>query len=321
MQEPPTSIIQPSPARGPRFVRGADGAPPRAARSRPSPSSRSCGWRWWSSACPCSPLISTVFGMLMAVASDLPSLDSAGPVPRPPRTRCCTPTRPRTASSSSAPKCTRIAKLTGNLNRILVDEGEISPNLKNAVIAIEDRRFYSHEGVDYTGIARALWQDILRRRAAQGGSTITQQFVKNALSAQARPLGVPEAARGRARLPPRAQVVEGEDPHPVPEHRVLRQRRLRRRGRGAHLLRRRRRARGAGERQRRRRRHPAAGAARPRRRSRIPTLARVARPVARRGGPARRDDLVARRCTTRWRTPRRRASAATWCCRACSSRR
>ena len=52
------------------------------------------------------------------------------------------------------------------------------------MIAIEDRRFYEHEGVDYTGIARALSQDMLRRSAAQGGSTITQQFVKNALSAQ-----------------------------------------------------------------------------------------------------------------------------------------
>jgi penicillin-binding protein 1A len=53
------------------------------------------------------------------------------------------------------------------------------------VIAIEDRRFYSHKGVDYTGIGRALVQDVLKRRAAQGGSTITQQFVKNALDASA----------------------------------------------------------------------------------------------------------------------------------------
>ena len=56
--------------------------------------------------------------------------------------------------------------------------------MKNAVIAIEDKRFYEHEGVDYRGIARALWQDVLRQSAAQGGSTITQQFVKNALAAQ-----------------------------------------------------------------------------------------------------------------------------------------
>ena len=52
------------------------------------------------------------------------------------------------------------------------------------MIAIEDRRFYEHDGVDYTGIGRALVQDVLKRRAAQGGSTITQQFVKNALAAQ-----------------------------------------------------------------------------------------------------------------------------------------
>jgi penicillin-binding protein 1A len=52
------------------------------------------------------------------------------------------------------------------------------------VIAISSHRFYEHDGVDYTGIARALWQDIRRRQAVQGGSTITQQFVKNALSAQ-----------------------------------------------------------------------------------------------------------------------------------------
>ena len=52
------------------------------------------------------------------------------------------------------------------------------------MIAIEDRRFYEHDGVDYRGIARALYQDMLARSAAQGGSTITQQFVKNALAAQ-----------------------------------------------------------------------------------------------------------------------------------------
>ena len=52
-----------------------------------------------------------------------------------------------------------------------------------------------------------------------------------------RPLGVPEAARGRAGLPPRAQVEQAEGAHPVPQQRLLRQRRLRGRGRGADLLR------------------------------------------------------------------------------------
>ena len=56
--------------------------------------------------------------------------------------------------------------------------------MQHAVIAIEDQRFYEHKGVDYSGIARALWQDVVASGARQGGSTITQQFVKNALAAQ-----------------------------------------------------------------------------------------------------------------------------------------
>ena len=129
-------------------------------------------------------LISTVFGMLMAVSSDLPSLENRAQYNRARRTRCCSPTLRAARSSTKDAACQQIAKLTGNQNRILVGEGEISPNVKNAVIAIEDRRFYTHKGVDYTGIGRALVQDVLKRRAAQGGSTITQQFVKNALDAQ-----------------------------------------------------------------------------------------------------------------------------------------
>ena len=77
-----------------------------------------------------------------------------------------------------------------------------------------------------------------------------------------RPLGLPEASRVGARLPPRAQVVQGEDPHPVPEHRLLRKRRVRDRVRDAHLLRRRRRGRRAPHRDRRLRRRAPAGAGR-----------------------------------------------------------
>ncbi len=61
---------------------------------------------------------------------------------------------------------------------------DISSYMSNAIIAIEDRRFYENSGVDVRGIGRALVQDVLSRKAAQGGSTIAQQFVKNALRAQ-----------------------------------------------------------------------------------------------------------------------------------------
>src|SRR5205807_5938740 len=66
----------------------------------------------------------------------------------------------------------------------LFRSSQISPSIKNAAVAIEDQRFYQHQGVDFRGIARALVQDVLRQKASQGASTITQQFVKNALTAQ-----------------------------------------------------------------------------------------------------------------------------------------
>ncbi len=52
------------------------------------------------------------------------------------------------------------------------------------MVSIEDARFYEHNGVDFQGIGRALVKDVLSMSAAQGASTITQQFVKNALEAQ-----------------------------------------------------------------------------------------------------------------------------------------
>jgi len=69
----------------------------------------------------------------------------------------------------------------GEKNRILIDFDEIPDNVKEATIAIEDKNFYRHHGVDFSGIARAIWVNISRRGIYQGGSTLTQQLVKNAL--------------------------------------------------------------------------------------------------------------------------------------------
>ncbi|MDD2366486.1 MAG: PBP1A family penicillin-binding protein [Desulfuromonadaceae bacterium] len=51
--------------------------------------------------------------------------------------------------------------------------------LQKAVIAVEDARFYEHGGIDVRGIARALVKDVVKRRFVEGGSTITQQLIKN----------------------------------------------------------------------------------------------------------------------------------------------
>src|SRR6266702_2002954 len=62
--------------------------------------------------------------------------------------------------------------------RIFVSLGQMPPALKQAIIATEDARFYSHFGVDPMGIARAVYQNFRRGRIVEGGSTITQQLAQ-----------------------------------------------------------------------------------------------------------------------------------------------
>ena len=72
-----------------------------------------------------------------------------------------------------------LAVLRGSESRVLVDSAEIAPVMKQAIVAVEDHRFFEHRGVDVHGIVRAVWQDVRNKKVVQGGSTITQQFVKN----------------------------------------------------------------------------------------------------------------------------------------------
>jgi penicillin-binding protein 1A len=131
--------------------------------------------------------VSMAFGMMMAVASDLPGLENRAEY-QGARNSILVDVRGR-----------QLGLLTPPDNRILVRANQISPAMKRAVIAIEDKRFYEHEGVDLRGVGRALVQDIIQRRAAQGASTIPQQFVKNALQAQYERTVLRSCARARWR--------------------------------------------------------------------------------------------------------------------------
>lgn len=64
--------------------------------------------------------------------------------------------------------------------KITVQFSNIPANLRNAILAVEDRRFFSHSGIDWRGIGRALKADLGQGEVVQGGSTITQQLIKNA---------------------------------------------------------------------------------------------------------------------------------------------
>ena len=68
-----------------------------------------------------------------------------------------------------------------DVKRTVVPFDKISRNVKNATVAIEDKNFYTHGGVDVSSLIRALLTDIAMLEFSQGGSTITQQVVKNSL--------------------------------------------------------------------------------------------------------------------------------------------
>jgi penicillin-binding protein 1A len=117
-------------------------------------------------------LVSMVFGMMAAVSRDLPAIYNFA--------QYKASKNSEVYDASGEP----IGTLTSDQNKILLTSGQISPNIKNAVVSIEDSRFYEHNGVDFQGIARALVKDVLSQSAQQGASTITEQFVKNALEAE-----------------------------------------------------------------------------------------------------------------------------------------
>ncbi|QCJ45130.1 PBP1A family penicillin-binding protein [Bacillus sp. S3] len=72
------------------------------------------------------------------------------------------------------------SKVSANKNEG-VPIGDVPDSMKNAIIAIEDHRFYSHNGVDLIGTARALFRDLKAGGMVEGGSTITQQLTKNTI--------------------------------------------------------------------------------------------------------------------------------------------
>ena len=116
-------------------------------------------------------LVSFVFGMFISVSSDLPSLEN------------------RTEFSNASNSVLlddhgkQIAILTQN-DRIYLKTGQVPSLVGDAVISVEDKRFYHNSGIDLKGILRAVVEDVLHQQAVQGASTIEQQFIKNVLAAQ-----------------------------------------------------------------------------------------------------------------------------------------
>jgi penicillin-binding protein 1A len=111
---------------------------------------------------------SFTFGLISALASEIPKLDPA---------RRHGVERDGYIYASNGK--TVLALLRGSESRVVVSYEQISAYMKQAIVAIEDKRFFEHRGVDIHGIARAVWADVTNKKLVEGGSTITQQYIKN----------------------------------------------------------------------------------------------------------------------------------------------
>ena len=115
-------------------------------------------------------VVSTVFGMMMAVASDLPQIENQAEY--------------KQALHNSYvydDHWNKIGILAPPNNEVIDTYGQLGPTMRDAIISVEDRRFWTDPGVDVKGIARAFLADATGRNV-EGASTIAEQFVKNALT-------------------------------------------------------------------------------------------------------------------------------------------
>jgi penicillin-binding protein 1A len=155
-----------SPARRP----AAPGRP--ASRAEPRPDQRpgprrGGGWRWLRWAILLSVWGGIALGALLLVLTwDLPRSDIALSATR----------RPGVTLEAADG---RVIATSGDVHGEIVRLRDLPPHLPAAVIAIEDRRFRAHFGIDPIGLARAAWVNWSSGRVVQGGSTLTQQLAKN----------------------------------------------------------------------------------------------------------------------------------------------
>jgi penicillin-binding protein 1A len=105
-------------------------------------------------------------GWIIATAASAPDIDKLKPIDK------------GASSIIYAADGSRLGYVQSDTIRTPIGWNKIPPVVKQATVAIEDERFYRHKGVDVQAVARAAWEDTIARRSKQGGSTITQQLVR-----------------------------------------------------------------------------------------------------------------------------------------------
>ena len=158
-----------------------------------------------------------IVGWVVAVADSAPNIDQLSP------------RDPGQVSEVFAADGTRLGYIHSDILRAVVAGNRLPLTLKRATVAIEDRRFWSHGGIDPEGIARAAVKDALGGgEALQGGSTLTMQLVRNIYLpyqlADTRSLKV-KIIEAKLADELERQALEAVDPRRLPQRRRLRHRR------------------------------------------------------------------------------------------------
>ncbi|MFZ5599719.1 MAG: transglycosylase domain-containing protein [Bacillota bacterium] len=83
----------------------------------------------------------------------------------------------------------KLITTVSQVNTVPIELDEIAQSMQQAIVAIEDERFYQHRGIDFRGLARAAYQNLRSGGIVQGGSTLTQQLAKNLYLGPERTLG------------------------------------------------------------------------------------------------------------------------------------
>ena len=138
-----------------------------------------------------------VVGWVVSVATSGPSLDGLKPI------------NPGSSSVVYAADGSRLGFIQSDILRTEIKSTEIPQTMKDATIAIEDRRFFEHEGVDFEGIIRSGFKNVTTGETVQGGSTLTMQLVRNLYTEDTRRDGI-EGYKRKIREAKLAEELENE---------------------------------------------------------------------------------------------------------------
>jgi len=141
-----------------------------------------------------------VVGWIIGIAASAPSISTLKPIPQ------------GATSAVYAADGQRLGFIQSTILRSNILSTDIPQSLKDATVAIEDKRFFDHKGVDFEGIVRAALKNIENRGSVQGGSTLTMQLVKNLYEKQNLRSGQERTLKVKIQEAKLAEDLENEHP-------------------------------------------------------------------------------------------------------------